>query len=603
MKGKVAGVTAAVLAVLLALGYFFLPLQEERRQEGNSGRKKLEIAAGESQSWPWSPALEGVTQADLALSGLKNAGGLSLTVEIRTPEGQVAASRKENPGELQEESIRLTGDFRKGVAYTVNVSAEGEGSVKVRGVYDENKVFQPSLTETGSVVKKNANLLYFAAGLVLLSLAPLFGTPGRRRPRRRAAWQDLLPWGTFALILGVGLLVSLKKPAFTGLGQEWMTWDEEDHFGMIQNISLLVPGGIRAWLHGIITWDPGYMPLALGWSLGEILGLEAADCYRTATVFSTVCYASMCALAVSHAPKYKAAFLVAGTMPTFLFMMTSMTYDTVVAGSILLGAALVLETAAEEQKPSPLRIMTMTALLALGTVAKPAYSLALLLLWMIPAERLGGGKRAWLFRAFVLAVLIWCMLSLAMPGAYGGIIGGDERYAGADSAAQLRYMLDNPAEGGLKPLRFLWEDQVRLLRAGLADWAYAGNHREFGELYFVLLLLAAPLCVWGEKEKSPSLLTPGRRIGLAGIALGAEILLAYAQFLVSSEVGGAMTDSMQARYFMPVWILMALALMWPQKWRETARPAGPFLTGLLFAACCWVNIENAVMHLSAFGLI
>ena len=262
---------------------------------------------------------------------------------------------------------------------------------------------------------------------MLLSLAPLFGTPGRRRPRRRAAWQDLLPWGTFALILGVGLLVSLKKPAFTGLGQEWMTWDEEDHFGMIQNISLLVPGGIRAWLHGIITWDPGYMPLALGWSLGEILGLEAADCYRTATVFSTVCYASMCALAVSHAPKYKAAFLVAGTMPTFLFMMTSMTYDTVVAGSILLGAALVLETAAEEQKPSPLRIMTMTALLALGTVAKPAYSLALLLLWMIPAERLGGGKRAWLFRAFVLAVLIWCMLSLAMPGAHGGIIGGDER--------------------------------------------------------------------------------------------------------------------------------------------------------------------------------
>ena len=371
MKGKVAGVTAAVLAVLLALGYFFLPLQEERRQEGNSGRKKLEIAAGESQSWPWSPALEGVTQADLALSGLKNAGGLSLTVEIRTPEGQVAASRKENPGELQEESIRLTGDFRKGVAYTVNVSAEGEGSVKVRGVYDENKVFQPSLTETGSVVKKNANLLYFAAGLVLLSLAPLFGTPGRRRPRRRAAWQDLLPWGTFALILGVGLLVSLKKPAFTGLGQEWMTWDEEDHFGMIQNISLLVPGGIRAWLHGIITWDPGYMPLALGWSLGEILGLEAADCYRTATVFSTVCYASMCALAVSHAPKYKAAFLVAGTMPTFLFMMTSMTYDTVVAGSILLGAALVLETAAEEQNPSPLRIMTMTALLALSRTTVP----------------------------------------------------------------------------------------------------------------------------------------------------------------------------------------------------------------------------------------
>ena len=603
MKEKIAGALAVVLAVLLALGYFFLPMQEERRLEGNSGRKKLEIAAGESQSWPWSPALAGVSQADLAVTGLKNAAGLTVTAELLDGEGGTAASLTVKPGELQEEYIRLTGEFRQGEAYTLSVSAEGEGSVKVRGSYDENKVFMPSVTETGTVVRKNPNLLYFAAGLVLLTLSLPFGKRGKRRSVRKVSWQDLLPWGTFALVLGTGLLVALKKPAFTGLGQEWMSWDEEDHFGMIRQISLMTPGGIQAWLNGIITWDPGYLPLALGWSLGEILGMEAADCYRTATVFSTVCYASMCALAVRHAPKYKAAFLVAWTMPTFLFMMTSMTYDTVVAGSILLGAALVLETAEEEESPTPLRIMTMTALLAFGTVAKPAYSLALLLLWMIPSVRLGGVKRAWLFRIFVLVMLAWCMVSLTMPGAYDSVIGGDERYPGADSAAQLQYMLDNPVEGGLKPLRFLWEDQVRLLRLGMADWAYVGNHRELGELYFVLLLLAAPLCVWGEKEGTCSLLTPGRRIGLAGIAIGAEILLAYAQFLVSSEVGGAMTDSMQARYFMPVWILMALALMWPHRWRESARPAGPFLTALVFAACCWVNIGNAVMHLSAFGLI
>ena len=606
MKGKIARIVAGILAALLVAAYFCLPTKDERMTMSNSGRKKLDVPVGETLTWSWTPSMDNTDGLELKLTGMKKAQGITLNVQLKDESGEVVAENRKAIADLGEDGdgISIPVHPEYGKHYTLAVSAEGEGTtIKLKGAVEDSGEFYPMLKETGSVTKYNPVLLYFAVGLLLLALTPVFGAERKRLPRikKKITLDTLLPWGTFILILSVGMLVVFHKPAFEP-STEWGSWDEEIHMNAIQAMSLFGDGGLPYWVADMITWNPGYIPLAIGYSIGRIFTRGDATLYLCATFTSVLFYAGMCALAVKHAPRYKVSFLVASTMPTLMFLMTSMSYDTVVSGSIILGLALVLESIEGEESVSPIRAITMTAILAFGTVAKPAYSLAVLALMMIPASKLGGKGKAWMFRGFAILMTVWCMAAAAMPGAYDSVRAGDERFAGASASGQIEYMLSDPLNALMIPFRYLWNNQRFLMNMGIAHWAYLGNSLNVGGLYLAMMLLAAPLCACGEKWDRKSPLSPGRRIGLGAIAFGAEIVLIITQYVVSSEVGGGV-QGVQARYFMPCWIALMLAIMAPQAIRKRVGKAGDVLTVAVYVCCFWVNMSYAVNWLTSTGYL
>ncbi len=604
MSERIARGIAACFAALLTLAYFFLPLQNEGQAYNNSGRKKMDLVSGQEYSWEWSPEMDLATSVEFSLSGVKKAKDVSIFAEARDAEGRTVASGTWTAnGDEENDSVRLEGQFRKGQTYALAIRAEGEGEIRLKGAeQEETGEFYPMLNEIATYETQNIVLLYFAAGALLAALTPVFGKKAAARPKVRGGILDrALPWATFFMVAGIGIFITAMKPTFVQ-GERWGSWDEEIHLYGVQTMNLFRDGGIRYLAADLITWSPGYAPMAVGYSLAAIFTRNADVLYHAAVGSGAVAHAIFCALAVKHAPRYKATFLVAGTLPTFIFLMTSVTYDTVVAGSILLGLALVLESADREEKVSSLRAITMVSLLAFGTVAKPAYSLALLSLCMIPADRFGGKREAWLFRALSVVMVAWCFASMAMPGAYDDVIKGDSRFAGTSVSGQLADMAADPLGNGLKPLRYVWEDRGFLTRAGIAHWAYLGGSDWLNDLWFWLLLVAAPVCTAGERWERKSPLTPGRRIGLGAIAVGAEVILAYAQYLASSEVGGNLVG-LQARYFMPVWIAMALALMWPHAIRKRLGKMGDWMTVVVFLVCFEENLRNAILHMQGYGLL
>ena len=142
------------------------------------------------------------------------------------------------------------------------------------------------------------------------------------------------------------------------------------------------------------------------------------------------------------------------------------------------------------------------------------------------------------------------------------------------------------------------------MNMGISHWAYLGNNLEWNDLFLALLLWMAPLCAWGEDTERGKLLTPGRRIVLGLIAFGAELSLVVTQFIVSSPVGGNTVEGMQARYFIPLWIVLAVALMAPLSFRKRiSRQAGSVMTVLVFIVSAWVNISYAVSWLTATGCL
>lgn len=607
MKDRIARAIAAALALLLVLGFFLLPFESEELFAGEGGRKKEDIPTERELTWNWEPHLEQVNTLTLTLSGTKKAGDMTVYAVLREENGKEAAAVRQSLADQKDgDSILLQGDFRKGKTYTLGLRAEGEGTIRIKGSEEEGG-FYPLLRESGSSTVRNPALLYFAAGLLLLAMTPVTTKASRLSGplnRRRRTLEDFLPWGTFLLLMTVGVLVSLNKPEIDS-GSPWRTWDEDDvHQFVVAGMLPQNTDSLRAWLNRVITWYPGYLPLALGGMLAGIFTGDALSIYRAEILMSTLAYAVMAGLAVRHAPRYKATFMAAGTLPAILFQMTSRTYDTVVTGSILLGLALVLESMEREEPVSFLRALTMTALMAFGTVAKPAYSLILLSLLLIPADRFGGRKRAWAFRAFVLLILGWCLAALTVPGAYDSVRGGDERFAGANASEQISWILANPGQGLTVPFLYFWNRQHTLMNMGISHWAYLGNNLEWNDLFLTLLLWMAPLCAWGEDTERGKLLTPGRRIVLGLIAFGAELSLIVTQFIVSSPVGGNTVEGMQARYFIPLWIVLAVALMAPLSFRKRiSRQAGSVMTVLVFIVSAWVNISYAVSWLTATGCL
>ncbi|MBR0386629.1 MAG: DUF2142 domain-containing protein, partial [Clostridia bacterium] len=211
-------------------------------------------------------------------------------------------------------------------------------------------------------------------------------------------------------------------------------------------------------------------------------------------------------------------------------------------------------------------------------------------------------KEKWGFRILALLLMGWCFTAMMMPGAYEDVISGDLRFSDTDAGAQIQGMLADPIGSGLKPVRYFW-DNLRFVTSDWLDfWAYQNfGLPHLGDMYLILMLLAAPLCCCGENWDTPNALIPARRISWGLIAFFAELLLIYAQYIASSPVGGAVTG-LQSRYFMPLWAPALLALMWPHGIRKRARAAGDVMTAAVFALICWANVENALIHLANYWL-
>ena len=606
MGAKTARMLAAALAVMLAAAYFLLPSTAVESYLNNSGRKKLALAEGETQSWSWVPELRGSSRLELRLSGMKKSQDVTVHAELTDAAGETAAAAETPVPQLEDgDTIRLEGQFIAGETYTLRVWVTGEGSLKLKGEEDpETEAFMPLLSEAGSHEVRNAALLYFAAGLLLIGLTPVFGgderKPGPRR-REESRLSRMLPWATFGLLAALGLFIALVKPMFQ-TGAMWNSWDEETHWANIQILSSRNPNGLRGMAAGLITFHPGYLPQILGYNLGSIFTKWEGARYHCAVGMGAIFYAGLCALAVKHAPRYKASFLAAATLPTFLFLATSASYDTVTAGCILLGLAMLLEILEREEPIRPLQGITLISLLTLGTVAKPLYSPILLTLVLIPDSRFGSRKKAWAFRIFVLAMLLWCVAAVAVPGPYDNVWEGDDRFGEVSTPDQLRYMLAHPVEGGLKPLRTVLENPWIMFASGIAHWGYVGNHENLNLLWLILMLAVAPLCTVGELNDGKSLLKPWLRVFLLAVAIGSDALFAYALYLTSSPVGGELAG-MQGRYFVPMWIAAELALMWPQSIRKRMGKAGEWLILPIWAFCFGANLWNAVSHMMATGLM
>lgn len=379
---------------------------------------------------------------------------------------------------------------------------------------------------------------------------------------------------TFASIMLIGVAMICLKPAGVVC-----VWDENMHRTVVLDTVNTSGKPMMEWLQDLNNWAFGYLPGILGVLLGRMLSLDVMVMCMLGQLLG---YALLCATAVRHAPRYKLTFFLLAMLPLNLFQACNVTYDAIVAAGMLLGVGLWLETLERPGVALPRQLFFMAVTMTLGTLAKPAYSLALLLLWMLPRERFTSKGAMWAFRGYVGFLTLWCMVCLILPGPYEAVLGGDARFTDSSSAGQIDYILSNP----LRVLGVLADYSISSLPAamweGLAVWGDLNADYRLSRIYCLALLLICPLAAEGEAQGSP--LTFGRRWKLAILGYLPMLGLMLAQYVVSTEIGADSIRGMQGRYVMPVLILFYLTVMLPKGLRLRQILPSRLITGTVTAA-------------------
>ena len=532
-----AALTAAVLALTLAAALITARVVPWRQTYLREDPARDELICRSSVTMPedtWSlPIPEALMYAGVVCLETESAGGAALTVSA----GDRAVTLTVPPGR---QSLRAPLDVWN---ERIDIFCESDAPVTIVGLSVDN----------AAVINLPLMILLLAGALILSWLAWTMSAPDIRLHR-----------AVFGVLLLAGLAMVTLKPA-----RLYWSWDEETH-----RVNALALAGVGVddavtWLQRQSSWCMGYWPNALGILLAELFGLGETAQWLLGQASSVAVYAALCTRAVRVTPRCKLTFAMIAAMPTCLFLAASYSYDPLVIACALLGTAMVLrELDAPERPLEGGRAVALVSVLALGTLAKPAYCLLLGLTWLLPAEKLGGRRRQWAFRLFVLAVLALCLFSLVLPGPYDDLRDGDSRYDNADAAAQLAYMGENlPAFLGTLG-GYLLRNGLRLYYGGLCSFAYLGGAPGTFWLAAALLLLS-PL--YSADERPGSVLTSGRRIRLAIFSALPLLTLAVTQYVVSTGVGSGTVRGMQSRYGLPVLILAALALMLPDRLRRRAQ--------------------------------
>ena len=134
MKKQMVRMSAAITAVLLVLGYWLLPVREDRSILSGSGHKKWELHPGENVYWTWKPALDDCTELLVYLKGLKKGQDITLTAELKDPSGQIAGQVIQCLAELGDRDyLTLQGRFQKNKEYILEIRAAGDGTISIKG--------------------------------------------------------------------------------------------------------------------------------------------------------------------------------------------------------------------------------------------------------------------------------------------------------------------------------------------------------------------------------------------------------------------------------------------------------------------------------------
>ena len=294
------------------------------------------------------------------------------------------------------------------------------------------------------------------------------------------------------------------------------------------------------------------LPQALGIAAARLVGFKALGCMYAARLANLAAYALLCWLALKNCRRYKPVFLAFMLLPLSLYMAASVSYDATLLGFYYLVASFYCK---DEITDSDIHWFIFSFIMM--NLAKPYINL----LWLVLPIVLPHS--AWKTRWKKWQLALTCLVGGFAIGKFFDWYGVAFRHnypyvgrqiAGAAEVPQLMGILRNPLRYASVLLGSFYENDFFIGKLGL----FGALDLEVGFISWaspLILLFAAALSV---HEKSSLKLKPA--LGLGALSIVYIAGAATAMYITSTPVGMIRIIGMQARYFLPAFLMLFVLL-------------------------------------------
>lgn len=295
-----------------------------------------------------------------------------------------------------------------------------------------------------------------------------------------------------------------------------------------------------------------YLPAALFMAAGRLLGLQALGCLYAGRLANLCVYAALCWLALKNCKRYKPVFLAVMLLPLSLYLAGSLNYDAVLLGCYYFAASYYCRDELTGRS-----LAAYAAVFWLMNGIKPWINLLWLALPLVlPRTAWKARLKKWQFALVcVLPALALSQLVSWYGNAFAfhyGTIG--RMLPGVDQLPQLKFILSNPLRYIAVMLGTLYENQFFLGQLGVFG-AMDLPIEMLNLLSPCMLLLGAGLSV---HEKSSLRALPAAGLGGLAVVYAAGVLTAM--YITYTPVGMVRIIGLQARYLLPVFLMLAVLL-------------------------------------------
>ena len=291
-----------------------------------------------------------------------------------------------------------------------------------------------------------------------------------------------------------------------------------------------------------------FVPQALGMVLARLVGLGALGCLYAGRLANLACYTLLCWLALRGCRRYQPVFLGVMLLPLSLYMAASLSYDATLLGFYYLVASYYCRDEIRDRD-----VYAFFAAFVLMNVAKPYINLLWIVLPLILPRR--AWKTHWKKWQVALAGLAGAVVvtrfiewyGVAFRHNYGTI---ERMIEGVEQLPQLAFILSNPLRYIAVLFGTLYENEFFIGQLGV-----------FGSLDLpipllnilcpAVLLFCAALSV---HEKSSLRPLPAAGLGALGVVYIAGAMTAM--YITYTPVGMVRVIGLQARYFLPVFLML-----------------------------------------------
>jgi uncharacterized membrane protein len=334
--------------------------------------------------------------------------------------------------------------------------------------------------------------------------------------------------------------------------------------------------------HYAVIYPPiSYIPQVVGIWLTRPLGVSPLVMMYAGRVLNLLCWATLVFFAIRFMPVQKWVVALIGLMPMSVFIAASLSSDPLTNGMSMLFVAMVAQACLSEQDGITMYKKIGMVLLCMGiAVAKIVYCPLIALVFLIPAERLGGLKRKIIF----CMTVVGCAAVIAVGWSYcikASVVTLGSTYP----PAQISFILHNPITFLMVVMDTINNDWIRYSfeLVGVLGWLDTILPRWIYFSYPAITILVAILSGSDGRKLS----TKGR-VMLLAVCLTSVILVETSLFIIWTKPGARMVSGVQGRYFIPLVVPLLLILHddWvkePPKW--LGRIVTVYSAGVLATTC------------------